>query len=130
RLTTVINPDGLIWRYEYDAAGRLITKTDFNGRTLVYERDAAGRLVGSTPGAMHTVHSRRALAVNVIEQRADASLTTFAYDPAGRLLRAVNADATLEYTYDVLGRVLSETCNGRPVVSSYDAAGQRVERRT
>jgi RHS repeat-associated protein len=130
RLTTVINPDGLIWRYEYDAAGRLITETDFNGRTLVYERDAAGRLVARTNGAMQTVHYRRDLAGNVIEQRADASLTTFAYDPAGRLLRAVNADATLGYTYDVLGRVLSETCNGRPVVSSYDAAGQRVERRT
>jgi len=130
RLTTVINPDGLTWRYEYDAAGRLTAEADFNGRTLHYERDAAGRLAARTNGAGQTVHYRRDLSGNVIEQRTDAGLATFAYDPAGRLLRAVNADATLEYTYDVLGRVLSETCNGQPVVSSYDLAGQRVGRRS
>ena len=130
RLTTVINPDGLTWHYQHDPAGRLISETDFNGRTLRYERDAAGRLAARTNGAGQTVHYHRDVAGNVIEQRADAGQTTFAYDPAGRLLRAVNADATLEYTYDVLGRVLSETCNGQPVVSSYDMAGQRVGRRT
>jgi len=130
RLTSVINPDGLTWGYEYDAGGRLTAETDFNGRTLHYQRDAAGRLVARTNGAGQTVRYRRDAAGNVIEQHADAGPTTFAYDPAGRLLRAVNADATLEYTYDVLGRVLSETCNGRPLVSSYDLAGQRVGRRT
>jgi RHS repeat-associated protein len=129
-LTTVINPDGLTWHYQYDAAGRLTAETDFNGRTLRYERDAAGRLVARTNGAGQTVRYGRDAAGNVTEQRTDAGLTTLAYDPAGRLLRAVNADATLEYTYDVLGRVLSETCNGQPVVSSYDMAGQRVARRT
>jgi RHS repeat-associated protein len=130
RLTSVINPDGLTWGYEYDAAGRLTAETDFNGRTLHDERDAAGRLVARTNGAGQIVHYRRDVAGYVIEQRADAGLTTFAYDLAGRLLRAVNAAATLEYTYDALGRVLSETCNGQPVVSSYDMAGQRVGRRT
>jgi RHS repeat-associated protein len=129
-LTTVINPDGLTWHYQYDAAGRLTAETDFNGRTLRYERDAAGRLVARTNGAGQTVSYGRDAAGNVTEQRTDPDLTTFAYDPAGRLLRAVNADATLEYTYDVLGRVLSETCNGQPVISSYDMAGQRVARRT
>jgi RHS repeat-associated protein len=130
RLTTVINPDGLTWHYQYDPAGRLISETDFNGRTLRYERDAAGRLAARTNGAGQTVRYGRDAAGNVTEQRTDADLTAFAYDPAGRLLRAVNADATLEYTYDVLGRVLIETCNGQPVVSSYDMAGQRVGRRT
>ena len=135
-LTTVINPDGLTWRYQYDEAGRLTAETDFNGRTLRYERDAAGRLAARTNGAGQTVHYRRDAAGNVTLHRADAGagsgevVTSFAYDPAGRLLRAVNADATLEYTYDPLGRVLSETCNGRPLVSGYDMAGQRVRRRT
>ncbi|MGC1282177.1 MAG: putative T7SS-secreted protein [Streptosporangiaceae bacterium] len=130
RLTSVINPDGLTWQYEYDAAGRLISETDFNGRMLRYERDAAGRLVARTNGAGQTVRYRRDMDGNVTEQRTATDLTTFAYDPAGRLLRAANADATLEYTYDVLGRVMSEICNGQPVVSSYDMAGQRVGRRT
>jgi RHS repeat-associated protein len=136
RLTTVINPDGLAWRYQYDAAGRLMAETDFNGRTLRYERDAAGRLAERTNGAGQTVRYRRDAAGNITEQRARVgpdfgdSVTTFAYDPAGRLLRAANADATLEYSYDPLGRVVSETCNGQPLVSSYDMAGQRIGRRT
>ncbi len=130
RLTAVINPDGLTWRYEYDAAGRLISETDFNGRTLLYERDGAGRLAARTNGAGQTVRYRRDVAGNVTQQVSDAGLTAFDYDPAGRLLLAVNADARLEYTYDPLGRVLSETCNGLPVVSSYDMAGQRLGRRT
>jgi RHS repeat-associated protein len=136
RLTSVINPDGLTWQYEYDAAGRLTSETDFNGRTLRYERDPAGYLVARTNGAGQTVRYGRDAAGNITEQRAEGGpesgdvVTTFAYDPAGRLLRAANADATLEYRYDVLGRVLAETCNGQPLISSYDMAGQRVTRRT
>jgi RHS repeat-associated protein len=134
RLTAVINPDGLTWLYQYDAAGQLIGETDFNGRTLHYERDAAGRLTARTNGTGQTVRYRRDVSGNVTEQRADSDsgevVTTFAYDLAGRLRRAANADATLEYTHDPLGRVLTETCNGRPLISRYDMAGQRVGRRT
>jgi RHS repeat-associated protein len=53
-----------------------------------------------------------------------------ALTPAGRLLRAANTDATLEYSYDPLGRILAETCNGQPLTSSYDMVGQRVGRQT
>jgi RHS repeat-associated protein len=136
RLTAVTNPEGLTWQYQYDAAGRLISETDFNDRTLHYARDAAGRLVARTNGAGQTVEYRRDAMGNAVEQRASATadsgeaVTSFVYDPVGRLLCAVNADATLEYTYDPLGRVLTETCNGQPLISSYDPAGQRVGRRT
>jgi RHS repeat-associated protein len=130
RLTDVINPDGLTWQYHYDAGGRLIAETDFNGRTVWYARDAAGRLAARTNGAGQTVHYRRDVSGSITEQRADSTVTTFAYDRAGRLLRAANADATLEYSYDPLGRVLTETCNGQSLTSNYDLAGQRVGRRT
>jgi RHS repeat-associated protein len=134
RLSAILNGDGLTWQYEYDAAGRLIAETDFNGRTLGYERDAAGRLVARTNGAGQTVRYLRDVTGNITEQRADTgsgeTVTSFAYDAAGRLLWAANADATLEYAYDPLGRVLTETCNGRPLISSYDSAGQRLGRRT
>ena len=134
RLASVTNSNGLTWQYQYDAVGRLTAETDFNGRTLCYERDAAGRLASRTNGLGQTVHYGHDVIGNVIEQRTGTgsavSATSFIYDSAGRLLRASNADATLEYTYDQLGRVLAETCNGRSVINRYDMAGQRVWRQT
>jgi len=67
---------------------------------------------------------------NVTERDADGVLTTFVYDAAGRLVRAASQDAVLEFQRDEMGRVTAETCNGRTVVSSYDVAGQRVQRIT
>lgn len=34
RLTSVVNPQGLVWSYRRDAAGRLVEESDFNGRTV------------------------------------------------------------------------------------------------
>ena len=57
-------------------------------------------------------------------------MTTFGYDPAGRLARAANADAVIEIERDAAGRVTAETCNGRTVRSAYDPAGRRIRRLT
>jgi len=32
RLTSVTNPAGLVWKYDYDPVGNLVGETDFNGR--------------------------------------------------------------------------------------------------
>ncbi|MCP2260733.1 RHS repeat-associated core domain-containing protein, partial [Streptoalloteichus tenebrarius] len=130
RLVSVTNPQGLEWRYEYDPAGNLVRETDFNGRTLTYTYDPAGQLTSRTNGAGQTIHYVRDALGNVVEQRSDDAVTTLAYDPAGRLVRAANAHAELTFQRDPLGRVLSETCDGRAVVSSYDALGRRLLRRT
>ncbi|WP_322763029.1 hypothetical protein, partial [Frankia sp. Cr2] len=57
-------------------------------------------------------------------------MTTFAYDPAGRVTRATNTDADCTLQRDALGRVLAETCNGRTVSSAFDVLGRRVRRVT
>ncbi|WP_442817768.1 RHS repeat domain-containing protein [Streptomyces sp. NBC_01591] len=49
RMTGVINPQGLEWHYEYDPAGRLISESDFDGRTVTYTYDAANRMTESPP---------------------------------------------------------------------------------
>ncbi|WP_367136268.1 MULTISPECIES: HNH/endonuclease VII fold putative polymorphic toxin [Streptomyces] len=132
RLTGVTNPQGLVWSYAYDAAGRLTSETDFNGRTLAYAHDAAGGLAARTNGAGETLHFTRDALGRATEQRADdaEAVTTFAYDAAGNLVRAVNADAEVVYERDVLGRVLSESVNGRATSYAYDALGRRVRRVT
>ncbi|MGQ0778310.1 MAG: RHS repeat-associated core domain-containing protein [Pseudonocardiales bacterium] len=130
RLTTVTNPQGLTWRYDYDRAGNLIQETDYNGRVVTYRHDAVGQLVEHTNGAEQTTSYRRDLFGNITEQRCGDLVTTFEYDPAGRLTAATNPHANLTFERDPLGRVLAETCNGRTLTTSYDPLGRRVHRRT
>ncbi|HKS47836.1 MAG TPA: RHS repeat-associated core domain-containing protein [Amycolatopsis sp.] len=130
RLTAVTNAEGLVWRYGYDQAGNLVRETDFNGRVVTYEHDAAGEVTRRTNGAGQSVWLTRDAMGRVIERRTEDAVTTFEFDPAGRLRRAVNPDAELVVRRDVLGDVVAETVNGRTVASRYDALGRRTERLT
>ncbi|MGH3757396.1 DUF6531 domain-containing protein [Actinophytocola sp.] len=130
RVTAVTDPRGLVWRYSYDSAGRVVREVDFDGRELTYRYDAAGQVVERTNGAGQTVSFRRDPFGRVVERRAGDALTSFEYDPAGRMTRAVNADAELVFERDAFGRVVAETCNGRTVRSSYDVRGRRTHRVT
>ncbi|CAG6397855.1 putative T7SS-secreted protein [Actinacidiphila cocklensis] len=130
-LTAVTNPQGLTWTYTHDQAGRLTAETDFNGRTLTYAHDGAGQLVARTNGVGQTIaYTRNPLGL-VTEQRAtDGEAATFAYDSAGLLTAAMNADATVTFERDALGRVLAETVNGHTTRYTYDLAGHRLSRTT
>jgi RHS repeat-associated protein len=130
RPVAVRNPQGLVWRYEYDPVGNLVRETDFNGRVLTYTYDAAGQLVARVNGAGQRTEYTRDPLGNVVEQRCDGSSTTFAYDVAGRMVHASNADADLVLQRDAVGRVRTESCNGRSVTWEYDILGRRVLRRT
>ncbi|GAA0665902.1 hypothetical protein GCM10010193_16700 [Kitasatospora atroaurantiaca] len=130
QLARVLNPQGLAWTYDFDAAGRLRTESDFNGRTLTYGYDAAGQLTTRTNGAGQQLTYTYDLLGRPIEQEVDGATTTFAYDPAGRLLTAANPTSRLQLAYDRTGRLLTETCNGRTLSNTYDQLGRRVSRRT
>ena len=132
RLTTVTNPQGLHWKYIYDAAGRLVAEEDFNGATLTYELDAAGQLLARTNAEGQTLRYTRDALGRAVEQLDDSTdeRTTFTFDAVGNLVSARNPDAELHFERDALGRVLSETTNGRTVSYTYDAAGLRTSRST
>lgn len=130
RLTAVTNPQGLVWRYEYDAAGNLVRESDFNGRVLEYAYDGTGRLASRTNGLGQTIAFTRDARGLVVEKRSDDGVTSFSYTANGWLESAANAHAELRFERDALGRVTAEHCNGRPLLSSYDARGRRVRRRT
>ncbi|MER8113855.1 DUF6531 domain-containing protein [Streptomyces sp. NPDC094031] len=129
RLTAVTNPQGLIWSYTYDGAGRLTAETDFNGRTLTYTRDAAGSLTTRTNGAGQRLRFVRDALGRVVEQCADTGdATMFTHGSDGNLCRAANSDAEVTLKRDPLGRVLSETVNGRTTTYVHDALGHRIRR--
>ncbi|MFC9127141.1 RHS repeat-associated core domain-containing protein [Streptomyces sp. NPDC057099] len=127
----VRNALGRTWRYEYDLLGNVVRETDFNGRAISYRYDIANRIIERTNGAGQSVRYRHDPLDRVIEQLdSEGRVTSYEYDQAGGLIRAVNQDAELRFTYDALGRVLTESCNGRLLTNAYDAVGRRVRRRT
>ncbi|MET7679152.1 DUF6531 domain-containing protein [Streptomyces sp. NPDC005423] len=131
RLTGVTNPQGRSWSYTYDEAGRLTAETDFNGRVLTYVHDAAGQLASRTNGAGETLHFTRNAVGQVLEQRSGTgAVTTFVYGPDGGLAHAANTDTELVLERDCLGRVVSESVNGRTTTYAHDALGRRVRRVT
>ncbi|WP_019354956.1 putative T7SS-secreted protein [Streptomyces sp. AA1529] len=130
RMTRVTNPQGLTWDYTYDPAGHLVAETDFDDRTQQYELDAAGELIRrTTPLGEDITYERDALG-RTLRKDAAGAVTTYAYDPAGRLLDAVGPDAELRYQRDKLGRVKTELVNGRALTHTYDALGRRTRRTT
>jgi RHS repeat-associated protein len=128
---TAVTHGGLKWRYEYDSAGRLSAQTDYNGATTQYWYDAAGQLVHRVNASGHEASFGYNLLGNLVFHHiADGTVTRFDYDPAGRLVRAKTDDTDLVFVRDLLGRVVSESCNGRAVTKTYDAAGKVTSRVT
>ncbi|MCL2550675.1 MAG: DUF6531 domain-containing protein [Actinomycetia bacterium] len=130
RLLSVTNPLGLTWTYERDAMGRVVRETDFDGRSVRYVHDAAGQLTERVNGAGESTRYVRDVMGRAVEVRAGTSLTTYSFDAAGRMVKAVNEDCALALTRDAAGRVVAETGNGRTVTVEYDALGRRVGRVT
>ncbi|WP_307808291.1 DUF6531 domain-containing protein [Streptomyces oryzae] len=132
RLTRVTNPQGLHWDYEYDAAGRLVSETDFNGARLTYELDPAGQLTTRTNAVGQTLRYTRDALGRVTEQHDEdaGTVTTYTYNATGDLIRASSPDAEVVIERDPLGRVLSETTNGRTISFTYNPLGLPIQRTT
>ncbi|MGH6653975.1 MAG: RHS repeat-associated core domain-containing protein [Actinocrinis sp.] len=132
RISRVLSPAGQAWQYGYDAVGRLVSEVDFSGRALAYRVDGAGRISERINAlGQRTVYRRDAMGRLLARDAGeDSGSAAFSYDACGRLLRAESADAVLEYTRDRLGRVLSESLDGRVTAFEYDLAGRLLRRRT
>jgi RHS repeat-associated protein len=85
RMRTRTDQLGKVSRYDYDAEGNPISATNRNGEVIAYEYDAAGQLVRKTlPGP---------------------EVTEYEYDALGDLVEARDANCTLGFGRDFLGRV-------------------------
>ncbi|MFC4470803.1 RHS repeat-associated core domain-containing protein [Streptomyces xiangluensis] len=130
RLTQVTNPLGLTWQYTYDSAGRLVAETDFDEQRITYERDAAGRVERRVNPAGQSVRYTHDAMGRPIAKAVNGQISSYGYDPVGRLIRAASPGCDLEWERDRAGRIVAERLNGRTLASSYDAMGRRVERIT
>ncbi|MFD5714858.1 putative T7SS-secreted protein [Streptomyces pharetrae] len=130
RLTRVTNPQGLSWSYQYDAVGRLVSETDFDGRTIGYRFDVVGQLTARTDPLGDVISFTYDELGRVTSKTAAGRTTCYAYDPAGRLLRASGPDGDLIRQYDRRGLLKTELIDGRATTYRYDAVGRRVGRMT
>lgn len=102
-LTTIVYPNGKSRIYEYDANGNRIRQQYESGNQTQFTYDALNRLTGM-----------------IYEDNGITSSCYYDYDANSNMISAKNADATVLFTYDYLGRKLSESMNGDVTSYQYD----------
>jgi len=98
--------DGQTWKGVYTGSTRTLVETSPAGRTRSWTLDAKGRIASLRPGG-------------------SLAAITYAYDARGRLIREGTPELHLDYGYDALDQIISQT-DGRGGVTryAYDAAGR------
>ena len=134
RLKQVTRAGGETYSLERDAAGQVIRETDFTGRSVQYEYDAAGRRTGARHADDRIVRWHYSLRNELIRQEVwqggDAqsallAVTHYGYDRQGRMIRAQNDDARVEFEFDDAGRLVCERLNGEAVTHRWDTRSGR-----
>ena len=150
RLVSMIDPRNLVTTYQYNGLGDLVSQTspDTGATQNVY--DAAGNLTSRTDAkGQTTTYQYDALNRKTLATHADGSQVRTTYDQGtygiGRVqlieeLTGGNVTASIQYAYDALGRVTTETrtlagvayataygyANGRLVSVTYPS-GRRID---
>ena len=114
RLTRVVDRNGYATVYEYDANGNRTAVHYANGFTTTYEYDLLNRLV-----CEKTVDNRDNVVVQYI----------YTLGAAGERKSVTELDRTVEYSYDSLYRLTSETITEDEKVTVYTYAYDNVSNR-
>jgi RHS repeat-associated protein len=128
-LTAIVNRLGERLEYRRDAEGRIVEEKLFDGRIQSYEYDLRGRRVKIELSDGRTVTQRFDPAGNLVcREASDGLVEEFAYDKEGRVIKAWNSHSTVELRRDLVGRIIAEVQNGRPVTYRLDHDGNRIHR--
>ena len=104
---------GPTWTFTYDDRGNRISMTDPDAGTTTYVYDALGRETSRTDGRGVVYVTEYDYLGRVTQRSAGTEVTSYTYGTSGtdqtRLISESNGNWTLNYGYDNLGRVTSET---------------------
>jgi RHS repeat-associated protein len=143
RQTVVQEPFGLTLTYAYDAVGSRTALQDSKGGVTTYAYDAVRRLTqvqltqnAAAPLRMDLTYTSRdqvdtEIRYSDLTGSTKVGSTTYAYDAVSRVRNLQHRDgsgnvlANYTYTYDLAGRLTSQTENaGSPTTYTYDATNQ------
>ncbi|WLQ16197.1 DUF6531 domain-containing protein [Hahella aquimaris] len=131
QLTAITNEHGDVYRFELGPTGETLSESGFDGLLRRYERNAAGQVRRILkPGGRHTDYAYDTLGRVMRILHSDGEEERFQYRPDGELMLAVNSSATLSFERNALGQVTKEICGDLWVSSEYDALGLRSRMRS
>ena len=138
QLVEVVNERGERYLIKRDALGRIVEEIDYWGQSRRYEYGPTGELLRSINPLGQTIHYRYDRVGRIVEKRIPDPdqqngfrTDCFHYDEHGDLVRASNLSVILQFRYDCDGQLIEERQgNNFRLFNRYDAAGNRVERKT
>ena len=121
--------------FNYDGLNHLTWQTFANGDTWTYSYDAMRKVSQTSPRGITTKYTYderdRVLKTKALSTDDTPALErNYSYDESGHLLGVTetgNTAANVNYTYDALGRVTTESSLGVTHTYSYDLAGNRTQ---
>ena len=123
------NPDDYATTFTYDAAGRMLTRTDPLAHATTYAYDKVGNRTSVTDPDNHTTSYAYDAQNRLTSVTApDTGVTAYTYDGAGNTLTRVDAkNHTTTFTYDGANELLSKTSpTGQKWTYAYDADGNQT----
>jgi RHS repeat-associated protein len=121
---TILCQDWRAKTYEYDALGRAIKESDFDGNTYTHEYDSLNRKVKDTnPNGNITTYSYDDVGNLIATTDALGNKTQSTYDANRNLIKVINAKGTESiYSYDSVGNLISQkNFSGEVSTFKYDA---------
>lgn len=125
------NNETLSWNYTYSNDGRILTKTDPNGLVYTYAYYPVDNSPTSGLVQSITTNTGKVISINSYDSRGNATSITgidgitksMSYDIRGRLTSETVNNATNNYTYDGAGNlIISSFANGYELTMTYDPA--------
>lgn len=115
--------------YTYDALGRRLSSTDYQGVKRTYVYDAVGRLIEEKTGTDTLTYTYDEVGNRLSTLLNGVVKTLYSYDDAHQLESSQEGGITTTYTYNEDGQLESSSSAGITLTYLYDPAGQLLESR-
>lgn len=127
RLVSLLNENREVYRFRYDNRGKVVEEKGFDGLTREYLRDRAGKVIRvNRPGGKFTEYEYDLAGRLSRAEYSDGTWEVYSYNKSGQLAEAQNEACRVQIIRDAAGRVIKEIQEEHTVESSYDKLGRRT----
>jgi RHS repeat-associated protein len=129
RLASIADEGAVTHEYAYDLGGRVSQVRRYGKLLETYEYDAAGNLITKRHGDGNVMLRFEIGPGNLVAARALSSgdVQRFEYDAAGRILKAANQSAEIDFAYDEAGCRVRDQRDGLGVVRRFENGMEEIE---